>query len=229
MKLVLFDIDGTLLWTDGAGRRAMDQALTAVFGAPGDPSYRYDGKTDQQIVREQMRWAGVDDDGIATGMDDVLDRYVELLDVELERAPDAARLCSGVPALLDALEAHDSATLGLLTGNIERGARKKLRAVGLDFERFRINAFGCDHADRPQLPAVAQRRARDVLGGEMTGDRMVIIGDTPADIHCGRALGVRAIGVATGRYGVDELASHSPAAVFPTLEDTHAVVDAILR
>ena len=229
MKLVLFDIDGTLLWTDGAGRRAMDKALTSVFGAPGDPSYRYDGKTDQQIVREQMRWAGVDDDGIASGMDAVLDRYVDFLDAELERAPDAARLCRGVPALLDALEAHDNATLGLLTGNIERGARKKLRAVGLDFERFRVNAFGCDHADRPELPAVAQRRARNVLGEEMTGDRMVIIGDTPADIHCGRALGVRAIGVATGRYDVSELASHSPAAVFPTLEDTRAVVDAILK
>jgi phosphoglycolate phosphatase len=229
VKLVLFDIDGTLLWTDGAGRRAMDQALTSVFGAPGDPAYRYDGKTDQQIVREQMKWAGVDDDGIASGMDVVLDRYVEFLDVELERTPDAARLCRGVPALLDALEAHDDATLGLLTGNIERGARKKLRAVGLDFERFRVNAFGCDHAERPQLPAVAQRRARDVLGEEMTGDRMVIIGDTPADIHCGRALGVRAIGVATGRYDVGELASHSPAAVFPTLEDTRAVVDAILK
>jgi phosphoglycolate phosphatase len=229
VKLVLFDIDGTLLWTDGAGRRSMEQALTAVFGTPGDPSYRYDGKTDQQIVRDQMRWAGVEEDGIAAGMDEVLDRYVDLLEVELERTPDAARLCNGVPELLDALEAHEDATLGLLTGNIERGARRKLRAVGIDFGRFRVNAFGCDHAERPQLPAVAQQRARDVLGVEMRGDRMVIIGDTPADIHCGRELGVRAIGVATGRYAVEELASHSPAAVFPTLEDTEAVVDAILR
>ncbi|MEO7521019.1 MAG: HAD hydrolase-like protein [Gemmatimonas sp.] len=229
MKLVLFDIDGTLLWTDGAGRRSMDQALTDTFGSPGDPSYRYDGKTDQQIVRDQMRWAGVADGDIDTGMDGVFDRYVELLEAELQSTPDAARLCSGVTELLDALEAHDGATLGLLTGNIERGAREKLRAVGIDFERFRVNAFGCDHAERPQLPAVAQRRAREVLGVELNGERMVIIGDTPADIHCGRALGVRAIGVATGRYDVDELASHSPSAVFTTLDDTHAVVDAILR
>src|SRR5688500_19314779 len=99
----------------------MEQALTAVFGLPGDPSYRYDGKTDQQIILDQMRWAGVAEEGISAGMDEVLDRYVELLEADLERTPEAARMCAGVPALLDALEAHDNATLGLLTGNIERG------------------------------------------------------------------------------------------------------------
>jgi len=229
VKLVLFDIDGTLLWTDGAGRRSMERALTAVYGTAGDPAYRYDGKTDQQIAREQMRAAGIDDETIAARMDLALDRYVEGLEEELTRTPDAARLCGGVTELLDALEAREDATLGLLTGNIERGARRKLRAVGIDFGRFRVNAFGCDHAERPQLPAVAQRRAREVIGVDMPGERMVIIGDTPADIECGRSLGVRAIGVATGRYGVDELSLHAPAAVFPTLEDTRAVVDAILR
>jgi phosphoglycolate phosphatase-like HAD superfamily hydrolase len=116
----------------------------------------------------------------------------------------------------------------LLTGNIEQGARHKLRAVGIDFDRFRVNAFGSDHEHRPELPGVAQRRAKEIAGVELTGDRMVIIGDTPADIHCGRALGVRAIGVATGRYSVDDLAAHNPAAVFATLEDTEAVVAAML-
>lgn len=228
MKLVLFDIDGTLLWTDGAGRRSMEHALMQTFGFAGDPSYRYDGKTDQQITREQMRAAGIDEDTITARMDDVLDAYVEQLSAELAQDPNAARLCAGIPALLDALEAHDGATLGLLTGNIERGARKKLEAVGIDFGRFRVNAFGCDHAERPQLPGIAQRRAREVMGSDMPGERMVIIGDTPADIHCGRSLGVRAIGVATGRYDVDELSKHDPAAVFVTLEDTDAVVAAIL-
>lgn len=228
MKLVLFDIDGTLLWTDGAGRRSMEHALMQTFGVPGDASYRYDGKTDQQITREQMRAAGIDEDTISARMDDVLDAYVEQLTAELARDPSAARLCAGIPALLDALEAHDGATLGLLTGNIERGARRKLEAVGIDFGRFRVNAFGCDHAERPQLPGIAQRRAREVMGEEMPGERIVIIGDTPADIQCGRSIGVRAIGVATGRYDVSELAQHEPAAVFATLEDTDAVVAAIL-
>lgn len=228
MKLVLFDIDGTLLWTDGAGRRSMEHALLETFGVPGDPAYRYDGKTDQQITREQMRAAGVPEETITARMDAVLDTYVERLGQELARDAQAARLCAGVPALLDALEAHEGATLGLLTGNIERGARKKLEAVGIDFARFRVNAFGCDHAERPQLPGVAQRRARELMGVEMPGERMVIIGDTPADIQCGRSLGVRAIGVATGRYAVEELAEHSPAAVFSTLEQTDDVVAAIL-
>lgn len=229
MKLVLFDIDGTLLWTDGAGRRAMEGALETVFGTRGDPSYRYDGKTDQQITREQMRASGIDDATIDARMDDALDEYVRRLGGELERDPSAARLCAGVPALLDALEAHGDNTLGLLTGNIERGARRKLAAVGLDFARFRVNAFGCDHHSRPELPGVAQRRAREFLGYDIPGADIVIIGDTPSDIDCGRSLGVRAIGVATGRYSVDELAQHRPAHAFETLEATGDVVAAIMR
>lgn len=228
MKLVLFDIDGTLLWTDGAGRRAMEAALHEVFGAAGDPTYRYDGKTDRQIAREQLRAVGFDDAAIDGGMPALLDRYVERLAVELVDAAAVAQPFEGVLPLLDALERHDGALLGLLTGNIEPGARAKLEAVGIAFERFRVNAFGSDAEARPMLPPVAQRRARDLLGLEVPGDRMVIIGDTPADIECGRALGVRAIGVATGRYDIDTLASHRPAAVFPTLADTDAVLSAIL-
>jgi phosphoglycolate phosphatase-like HAD superfamily hydrolase len=227
VKLVLFDIDGTLLWTDGAGRRAMEGALLEIFGTAGDPEYRYDGKTDRQIAREQMRGSGIEDDVIDRRIDDLLDSYVRRLEVELQR-DDSARMCSGVPALLDALADRESAVLGLLTGNIERGARRKLNRVGIDFNQFRINAFGCDHENRPELPAIAQRRAREIEGLEIEGQRVVIIGDTPADIHCGRSLGVRAIGVATGRYSVDELSSHSPAAVFATLDDTDAVLEAIL-
>ena len=130
--------------------------------------------------------------------------------------------------MLDALEAHARATLGLLTGNIEHGARRKLHAVGVSFDRFRVNAFGSDHEERPQLPRVAQQRAEEFFGTPMPGSQMVIIGDTPADIHCGKSLGVRAIGVATGRFSVEELAAHDPAAVFATLEDTVRVVEAIL-
>jgi phosphoglycolate phosphatase-like HAD superfamily hydrolase len=228
MKLVLFDIDGTLLWTDGAGRRAMEGALESVFGVRGDPAYRYDGKTDQQIAREQMRAAGIDDAVVTARMDDVLAEYVVRLEADLTRDPSMARLCSGVLPLLDALEQHEQATLGLLTGNIEAGARRKLAAVGVAFDRFLVNAFGSDHEHRPQLPVVAQQRAHAFFGSPVAGDRIVIIGDTPADIHCGRSIGVRAIGVATGRYSVDDLAEHAPAAVFPTLDDTDAVLAAIL-
>lgn len=228
MKLVLFDIDGTLLRTDGAGRRAMEDAMRDVFGHTGDATYRYDGKTDMQIAREQMRWAGVDDATISARMTDVLASYVQRLDTELTRDAAAAYLCAGIPALLDALDEHSHATLGLLTGNIEHGARRKLNAVGVSFDRFRVNAFGSDHELRPELPRVAQQRAEAFFGAPIPGSQMVIIGDTPADIHCGKSLGVRAIGVATGRFSVDELAAHEPAAVFATLEDTARVVEAIL-
>ncbi|MCC6242379.1 MAG: haloacid dehalogenase-like hydrolase [Gemmatimonadaceae bacterium] len=228
MKLVLFDIDGTILWTDGAGRRSMEGALLEVFGKSGDPHYRYDGKTDRQIAREQMRVAGFDDATITARMDATLAAYVRRLDVELARDAGVSRLCSGVLPLLDAVEQHEGATMGLLTGNIEHGARRKLTAVGVSFTRFQINAFGSDHEERPQLPLVARRRAEVFFGRPFDGSQMVIIGDTPADIECGRSLGVRAIGVATGRYSVDDLAAHKPAAVFATLDDTAAVLDAML-
>jgi phosphoglycolate phosphatase len=227
-RVVLFDIDGTLLWTDGAGRRAMEQAMTTIFGVQGDPSYRYDGKTDRQIAREQMRHAGVDDAAIDAGIDALFALYLIGLDRELRERPAEARLCAGVPALLVRLAHEPQVTLGLLTGNIRAGAIRKLEAVSVDATQFVVGAFGCDHEVRAMLPAVAQQRAVAHLGRAIAGEQLVILGDTPADIQCGRSIGVRAFGVATGRFSVDELRSHDPVAVFPTLEDTDAVVEAIL-
>jgi phosphoglycolate phosphatase len=118
--------------------------------------------------------------------------------------------------------------LGLLTGNIEAGARAKLAAVGIAPHRFVVGAFGSDHHDRPELPEIARRRAERVLGHPINGRDVVVIGDTPADVACGVGIGARAIGVATGRYSVDELRACDAAAVFPDLTDTDAVVRAIL-
>ena len=227
MKLILFDIDGTMLWTDGAGRRAMEGALTLVFGSPGTSTYRYDGKTDQQIVRELMREEGHDDSLIDARLSDVLDEYLARLDRELNLDTPQAYRYDGVLELLDALEARSDRILGLLTGNVLDGARKKLSAVGIDPDRFKVGAYGSDHESRPALPAIAMRRSHESLGVILDGDRVIIIGDTPADIHCGRGVGARAIGVATGHYSVDDLAAHSPAAVFPNLRDTAAVMQAI--
>lgn len=225
-KLVLFDIDGTILRSNGAGRRAMIAALREVFGGTGPEDHRYDGKTDPQIVREVMRIEGHGDVHIDERMDALMALYLALLDRELEGA--GTQVYPGVPELLDALEARDDIILGLLTGNLREGANAKLRAAGIDPERFRVGAFGSDHENRPALPVVAQRRAREMLGIELPGSKIVVIGDTPADIECGRSLGVRAIGVATGSYTVDELRRHSPHAVFETLADTAEVVRAIV-
>lgn len=227
MKIVLFDIDGTILWSDGAGRRAMQRALTTAFGSSGSPHYRYDGKTDMQIVRDLMRLEGHEDAIIDARMNVLLEDYVSGLHEELETRSTQVHRFDGVLELLDALEARPDRTLGLLTGNIEVGARAKLRAAGIDPSRFTVCAFGSDHEVRGELPAIAQRRAKEQLGLQVGGDALVIIGDTPADIDCTRAIGARAIAVATGRYSVEELARHDPVAVFPDLCDTAAVMRAI--
>jgi phosphoglycolate phosphatase-like HAD superfamily hydrolase len=226
-RLVLFDIDGTLLNSHGAGRRAMESALQVVFGVTGASSYRYDGKTDRQIVREQMRNAGHDDAWIDARMPELLDAYLEGLRRELA-APDArVDALTGVVALLDALVERDPCVVGLLTGNLEPGAREKLAAARIEWDQFRVGAFGSDHEVRHELPAIAQARARERFGREYTGRAVVIIGDTPADIHCGRPVGARAIAVATGHYTVDDLRAHDPAAVFADLGDTTAVLASI--
>ena len=226
--VVLFDIDGTLLWSDGAGRRAINVALAEVFGGIGPTDHRFDGKTDKQIVRELMTLAGHDHAVIDERMDRALAIYVRELHSALRDPAHPPKRLPGVPELLDALDARDDVVLGLLTGNVAPGADAKLRAVGIDPARFRVTAFGSDHEDRPELPPIAQRRAAELLGDHVAGERFVVIGDPPADMTCGRGIGARAIGVATGRYRVDELLSHGATAAFPDLSDTAAIVAAIV-
>jgi phosphoglycolate phosphatase-like HAD superfamily hydrolase len=228
VKLVLFDIDGTILLTNGAGRRAVQRALLEVFGSRGTADHRFDGKTDPQIVRELMRLEGHADEHIDERMGRMLARYVEFLHEELRSGVGSTHLMPGVRELLDALDARDDMLLGLLTGNLAAGARAKLSAAGIDPARFRVGAFGSDHESRGELPGVAQRRAREDLGHDIAGGNVVVIGDTPADIQCGRAIGARAIAVATGHYSVEELSRHNPAAVFEDLSRTDEVIRAIV-
>ncbi len=207
----------------------MERALTNVFGSPGSTHYRYDGKTDRQIVRETMRLEGRTDEEIDAAMEGLLDAYVTGLHEEFASGKRTVQVFPGVLELFDALENQDEVVLGLLTGNIVQGAKAKLTAAGIDFSRFKVNAFGSDHEERPQLPGIAQQRARDVIGADIAGNRLLVIGDTPADIRCGESIGARAIGVATGRYTVDELSQHGAYAVFETLSDTDAVMERIMN
>jgi phosphoglycolate phosphatase-like HAD superfamily hydrolase len=225
-RLVLFDIDGTILRSNGAGRRAMLAALRDVFGTPGPEDHRYDGKTDPQIVREVMRLEGHHDAHIDERMDALMTLYLARLEDELQNV--ATLVHPGIFELLAALERRDDTILGLLTGNLREGAYAKLRAAGIDPDRFRVGAFGSDHEHRPELPAVARQRAEEELGVTLAGEDLVVIGDTPADIECGRSLGVRAIGVATGSYTVDELMRCGAYAAFETLADTDRVVRTII-
>lgn len=228
MKIALFDIDGTLLWSRGAGRRAMERALLAVAGSRGSADHRYDGKTDRQIVREAMRHAGFSDADVDSAMDRVISLYLAELAVELDRVNHGVELLPGVGDVLDALETRDDVVLGLLTGNVVAGAQRKLHAAGIKFERFAVGAYGSDGEHRHELPAIARDRASALTGRAVSGASCVIIGDTPNDVACGQSIGARAIAVATGHFDVPALRDCNPHAVFADLTDTAAVVRAIV-
>lgn len=229
MPLVLFDIDGTLLLTSGAGRRAIVAALGEEVGqVAGFDRVRFDGKTDPQIVAELLEAAGQPEPRESPRVQALCRRYVSLLARELERPTTRTTLMPGVAALLDQLERAEGVVLGLLTGNLEDGAVLKLRSGGIDPSRFRVGAFGSDSAHRPDLPALAARRAEPFFGRRPTGSEVVIIGDTPADIACGSGIAARAVAVATGSYSTADLAACAPHAVFDDLSDTARVVEAIL-
>jgi phosphoglycolate phosphatase-like HAD superfamily hydrolase len=231
MRLILFDIDGTLLWTAGAGRRAIHRALLDEMGTAGPiDGYRFDGKTDPQIVRELMELAGHPDARSDDRVIAVCRRYVELLTAELEKPTQATRVYPGITELLAALEPYEadgSALVGLLTGNVERGAALKLRSAGLDFARFAVGAFGSDSHHRPALPAVAAQRAFERTGRRFAGADLVVVGDTPDDVACCRPMGARSVGVATGFYDVGALRAAGATHVFADLGDTQAVLAAL--
>jgi phosphoglycolate phosphatase-like HAD superfamily hydrolase len=232
MRLILFDIDGTILLTDGAGRRAIERALVDLAGTAGPISnYRFDGKTDPQIVRELLSLAGHPGATSDEHVWAVCDHYVSHLADELAKPTQVTRLMVGIRSLLEALEpveAEGRAVVGLLTGNVERGAALKLQSGGIDPGRFRVGAYGSDAAHRPELPAIAQRRAAERLGGPIAGSDVVIIGDTPDDVRCGRPIGARTVAVATGGFDVAALTAAGATHVFADLSDTARVLEALL-
>lgn len=231
MRLILFDIDGTLLWTDGAGRRAIHRALLDEMGTAGPiDGYRFDGKTDPQIVRELLELAGhpeyQSDDRITA----ICRRYVDLLTAELAKPTQATRIYPGIKDLLAALEPYEAdgrALVGLLTGNVESGATLKLRSAGLDPGRFVVGAFGSDSHRRSELAAVAAERAARRTGRRFSGADIVIVGDTPDDVACGRPMGARTVAVATGFYDTAALRAAGATHVFENLSDTDVVLQAL--
>jgi phosphoglycolate phosphatase-like HAD superfamily hydrolase len=228
-RLVLFDIDGTLLLSSSTGRNAIRAAYAAEFDDLGFfESVRFDGKTDPQIVAELYAAAGYPERATPDRTQDLLRTYIAHLEQEVVREPGRIRALPGVVALLDALDARPDVVVGLLTGNVVRGAALKLAAAGLPVERFAVGAYGSDSAHRPDLPTIAAERAAGIMGRIPNGHDVVIIGDTPADVTCGASIGARAIGVATGAYPRGVLHEAGAHAAFDTLADTAAVLEAIL-
>jgi phosphoglycolate phosphatase-like HAD superfamily hydrolase len=225
-RLILFDIDGTLLTTRGSAARAFRDALHRVFGTSGPTEgYSFAGKTDPQIARDLLLAGGVHEPLIDARLASVWEHYTPALEREID--PETTHVFPGVRELVRRLAEEPDAILGLLTGNVQEGARIKLTAAGLDFDRFRVGAFGSDHAARRELPAIAIQRAEDRFGRRFEGKAVVIIGDTPFDVACGAHLGVRTIAVATGTYSEEELRVCGPDHLFASLQDTDAVWRAI--
>src|SRR5512138_1798938 len=222
----LFDVDGTLVNAGGAGRRAFERALVDRCGTPRQTpplgGLRLDGLTDRLIARKALEVLGLPfDDAFC---DDILARYVEHLHAEIE-GPGYAVL-PGVLAILEALRAR-AGLVGLCTGNVVEGARLKLRRGGLDgyfdWGASAVFGFASDGEERELLVHAALRRAAAHLGRPVAPRSAVIVGDTPRDVAAAHHAGCTVLGVATGRFSVDELAACGADHVAPTLEDPDAV------
>lgn len=226
MRLVLFDIDGTLLREGVAPKIAFARALRETFATVGPVgTFRFAGMTDPECVTEIMRLAGVADDVIHQRRDECLRRYIEHLEDEMPNH-DGARLFPGVRELLERLNKLDDVLVGLLTGNVLRGAQLKLRRWNLE-PYFRFGAFGDDHENRSVLAAIALEKARALVGAHVSGADTTVVGDTPKDISCARAIGARAVAVATGQVSRQELSECSPDVLLDSFENHEAALRAM--
>lgn len=225
MNLLLWDIDGTLLTTDGIAARAMREAMTALLGAVG-PIERsaYAGKTDWQIIREHFPTLAAEE--IAAQLAGFGEHYLSLLQAQRADLIARSRLMPGAREALAALQGQ--AIQAPLTGNMAAIARLKLECVELlPFLDLASGAYGDDHHDRPELLPIAAARAAARYGRSFAADEIVVIGDTPNDIRCGRLNGARTVAVATGHYSIDDLRAHEPDAVLADLSDLAAVLRAV--
>jgi phosphoglycolate phosphatase-like HAD superfamily hydrolase len=225
-RLVLFDVDGTLISTGPAARTTFASALHEIYGTSGDvENYAFEGRLDPLIVTDLMRAAGVADETIAARRGDALALYLDRLEAALGERPPVLK--PGVLALLDALESVPGLVLALLTGNLERGARLKLSHAGI-WHRFTFGVWGDDAPCRDDLGPVALTRARPVTGLSFAASECVVVGDSRHDVACGLSLGARAVAVGTGRTALPALAAAGAHALLADFSDTPRALEAIL-
>lgn len=218
MKLLLFDVDLTLVNSGGAGRTAMTLAFEQVFGKKDGLSHvSFAGRTDRAIFRD-----GLQEHGIAwteKRQDQFKQTYINLLQVEIKKPNPKQHIEPGICELLEALTKQPDVILGLLTGNWQSGAKIKLEHFGL-LDYFKLGAFADDSEVRNDLPHFAVQRYERQTGGKITPECVYIIGDTPRDVACARSYGAQAVAVATGFYSFEELEASAPDILFRDLSHT---------
>jgi phosphoglycolate phosphatase len=220
-RVVLFDIDGTLI-SGGPAKDAFCEAMLETFGTTGAvDKVSFAGKTDPQIVRELLTGIGYDDSRIESHLPDLFRRYLGKLEVQLLDRP--VDVLPGVPELLSALGEMEDMGLALLTGNIVGGAELKLRSAAL-WGHFELGSYGSDHEERDELPAIALERARRAWRDTIEPGDAIVVGDTPRDVSCGQREGTRTLAVATGHFSFEQLAETGADHVLEDLSATDEVL-----
>ena len=222
-RILLFDIDGTLLEPAGLGRLCFQRALEDVLGFPISTDHvEMAGRTDWQILNDLLAHAGFNENQIETNRDaifDALTRHIEITAPTSKMHP-----LPGVLTLMDILARDEQFILGLVTGNSQGIVAHKLRAVGIDPGLFRMGAFGDEHHDRNNLPALALYRLSQMIGNQIPPENALVIGDTPHDITCAHHTGLKVLSVATGSFKIEELEKYKPDYLLEDLSGTENVL-----
>jgi phosphoglycolate phosphatase len=222
MKVVLLDLDGTILTAHGAGARAMTRAGCALFGKSFSlENVDFSGRLDPHIIEDGLRRSGLSPD------DERRSRFPGVYAIELARElrETQIEIHDGVADLIEMLALRTDTLLGLLTGNFARAAETKLEIAQIDIRRFALLNFGDEAPTRTALAALALSRAREVSGVSIVPTDVVVVGDTPRDIACARDNAMRMLAVATGRFSVEELSRHGPTRVVTSLRDQRPLIE----
>lgn len=222
MLTLLFDIDGTLINTGGAGGTALIEAFRQDFGIDDPAEVPFSGRTDRGIGTNLFEQHGIADS--PQNWQRLRDGYVARLPVHLSQRN--GRVLDGVLRLLERLRSREAVAIGLLTGNLEDGARIKLSYFGL-FEHFTFGGFGDEHRHRDDVAGVALAAAKQYTNGTFDPSRVWVVGDTPLDISCARAINAKVLAVATGLHPAKELADSQPDLLLEDLSDTEVVLNAL--